>query len=77
MSVPWSHLIRFKAQEDGLIYLGQVDSQVVPDVGVAVFTGRAVSVIVVSGTDFDGKVTDVVRTVQEGSCNQSGQTEPC
>lgn len=56
----WTHLIRFIAEEDGQVHLGQVDSQKFPDVGLAVFEGKKISANLVTGTIFDGRVSDKV-----------------
>ncbi|VUC26550.1 unnamed protein product [Clonostachys rosea] len=54
----WTHLIRFIAKEDGRIHLGQIDSKRFPDVGLAIFEGRDVDASCISGSVFDGVVTD-------------------
>ncbi|KAF2768276.1 hypothetical protein EJ03DRAFT_364275 [Teratosphaeria nubilosa] len=53
----WTHLVRFIAEEDGQIHLGQVDATQFPDVGIAIFEGKPVIANVVSGSVFDGVVT--------------------
>ncbi|EHK25593.1 uncharacterized protein TRIVIDRAFT_54997 [Trichoderma virens Gv29-8] len=54
----WTHLIRFIAKEDGRIHLGQIDAKKFPDVGLAVFEGRTVDAKCISGSVYDGLVTD-------------------
>ena len=56
----WTHLIRFLAKEDGQIHLGQIDTNSFPDVGLATFEGKIVDAKVVSGSIYDGLVTDQV-----------------
>lgn len=58
MSSSWTHLIRFIAEEDGLIHIGQVDSEKFPDVGLSTFRGDKISAKLINGTIFDGIVTD-------------------
>lgn len=54
----WTHLIRFIAEEDGQIHLGQVDVAQYPDVGLAMMNGEKVTAKLISGSAFDGTVTD-------------------
>ncbi|KAH7129692.1 hypothetical protein B0J13DRAFT_452548 [Dactylonectria estremocensis] len=54
----WTHVIRFIAKEDGRIHLGQIDSKKFPDVGLAVLEGKEVEANCISGSVFDGVVTD-------------------
>ncbi|EXJ63543.1 uncharacterized protein A1O5_11304 [Cladophialophora psammophila CBS 110553] len=58
MARPWTHLIRFIAKEDGRIHLGQINPEKFPDVGLAVFEGKSVDAKVISGSVYDGVVTD-------------------
>ena len=58
MARRWTHLIRFIAKEDGQIHLGQVDVNKYPDIGQATFEGKDVDVKVVSGSIYDGIVTE-------------------
>lgn len=62
---PWTHIVRFLAEEDGQIHLGQVDPTKWPDVGLAVYKQERVDVKVVTGTVFDGLVTE--RTMHIGT----------
>jgi hypothetical protein len=57
---PWTHLIRFIAEEDGQIHLGQVDPEEFPDIGIAVFEGKRISAKLVTGDIFDGVVSDTL-----------------
>lgn len=66
----WTHLIRFIAKEDGQIHLGQIDAGKFPDVGLATFEGKDVDARVISGSVYDGLVTDQtlhVERVSDGS----------
>lgn len=58
MSRKWTHLVRFLAEEDGQIHLGQVDAQKWPDVGLATFKGEKVDAKLVTGSVYDGVVTN-------------------
>lgn len=51
----WTHLIRFEAQEDGQIYLGQV-VDVSRDVGLDHLNNTPIKAYKVQGSVFDGKV---------------------
>ncbi|KAK7206982.1 fumarylacetoacetate hydrolase [Myxozyma melibiosi] len=59
----WTHLIRFIAVEDNQIHLGQVDASTYPDVGLSTFKGEKIVAKLVTGTIFDGVVTDKELTV--------------
>jgi 2-keto-4-pentenoate hydratase/2-oxohepta-3-ene-1,7-dioic acid hydratase in catechol pathway len=55
----WTHLIRFVAEEDGKVHLGQlVDTTA--DVGEASLRGEKVAAYLIDGTIFDGRVTEHV-----------------
>ncbi|OQU97007.1 hypothetical protein CLAIMM_03012 [Cladophialophora immunda] len=58
MAPTWTHLVRFVAEEDGQVHLGQVDAAKWPDVGLSVYNGEKVDVKLVIGSIFDGAVTD-------------------
>ncbi|GAB0137068.1 hypothetical protein EsDP_00005351 [Epichloe bromicola] len=62
MSPNWTRLIRFIAEEDGQIHLGEVDSSH-PDIGLAVFEGKTVSARAITGSVFDGIVSSRTLTV--------------
>ncbi|MCJ1458504.1 hypothetical protein MMC28_008877 [Mycoblastus sanguinarius] len=67
MSPHWTHLIRFVAQEDGQIHLGQVDPKVYPDVGLATVEKKKVEAKLISGSIFDGLVTEKTMTVLQNA----------
>lgn len=58
MARRWTHLIRFIAKEDGQVHLGQIDPRKFQDVGKATFEGKEVDAKVISGSIYDGVVTD-------------------
>ncbi|PON24995.1 hypothetical protein TGAM01_v206076 [Trichoderma gamsii] len=58
----WTHLIRFRAVEDGHVHLGQlVDTS--RDVGIDCLNGVEVKAFLINGDIFSGTVTDIVLTV--------------
>lgn len=65
MSPHWTHLIRFVAEEDGQVHLGNIDATKYPDVGLSTFNGESVLAKVVTGSIFDGVVTDRVLHVKQ------------
>jgi hypothetical protein len=65
MAPSWTHLIRFVAEETGQIHLGQIDVKEYPDVGIATVEGKKVTAKEVTGSIFDGVVTDKVLTVRQ------------
>jgi len=65
MSPNWTHLIRFIAVEDGLVHLGQVDAAKSTDIGLATLEKKEVKAKLVTGSIFDGVVTDKVLTVSQ------------
>jgi hypothetical protein len=65
MSDTWTHLVRFVGEEDGQVHLGQVDARKWPDVGLDIFKGEKVDVKVVTGTIFDGVVSEKVMHVSQ------------
>ncbi|KAL3481007.1 hypothetical protein BJX99DRAFT_194835 [Aspergillus californicus] len=58
MTGKWTRLIRFIAKEDGQVHLGQVDATQFPDVGLSVLNGEQVTTKLITGSIFDGVVTD-------------------
>lgn len=48
-----------------MVHLGQVDAEHFPDVGLAAFNGEKIPVKVISGSIFDGVVTDKIFHVAE------------
>jgi len=65
MSPTWTHLIRFVAVEDGLVHLGQVDAAKTTDIGLATLEKKEVKAKLITGSVFDGVVTDKVLTVAQ------------
>jgi hypothetical protein len=65
MAPSWTHLIRFVAEETGQIHLGQIDVKEHPDVGIATVEGKKVTAKEVTGSIFDGVVTEKVLTVKQ------------
>ena len=61
----WTHLIRFIAQEDGQIHLGQIDPDHNPDLGIATVEKQEINAKLITGTIFDGTVTDRTMTVAQ------------
>lgn len=60
MASEWTHAVRFIAEEDGEAHLGQVDPTKWQDVGLAVSRGQRVDVNLISGSLFNGQITDTV-----------------
>lgn len=56
MAPNWTRLIRFIAEEDGQVHLGEVDAK--KDVGLALLNKEEVTAKLVTGSIFDGTVTD-------------------
>lgn len=67
MARNWTHLIRFIADEDNQIHLGQIDPSVNPDVGLDTYNGKRVQARLIVGSAFDGTVTDKIMTVKQVS----------
>lgn len=61
----WTHLIRFIAQEDGQIHLGQVDPKTYSDVGIATVEKKKIEANLITGSLFDGLVTNKKMTVAQ------------
>ncbi|KAI9730595.1 MAG: hypothetical protein M1834_005838 [Cirrosporium novae-zelandiae] len=76
MSPKWTHLIRFIAEEDGLIHLGEIDPTVYPDVGLAMLEGQKVTAKEIKGTAFDGVFTDKILQVKQLLCPLSYDEVP-
>jgi hypothetical protein len=64
MAPTWSRLIRFVAEEDGHIHLGQVGEDIL-DVGIAAFEGIPISAKLIEGSLYDGVVSDTTMTVKQ------------
>ncbi|RMJ22007.1 Fumarylacetoacetate FAA hydrolase family [Aspergillus sp. HF37] len=60
MAPNWQRLIRFIAEEDGNTHLGEVDHAQCPDIGLASLNGEKVKARLVTGSVFDGTVTDTM-----------------
>jgi hypothetical protein len=65
MAPQWTNLIRFIAEETNLIHLGQIDAKEFPDLGLASVEGKKIGAREITGTIFDGVVTDKVLTVKQ------------
>ena len=65
MPSSWTHLIRFVAQEDGQIHLGQVDPKTYPDLGIASVEKKKIVANIITGSVFDGTVTEKTMTVSQ------------
>lgn len=61
----WTHLVRFIAEEDGQVHLGNIDAEKYPDVGLSTYNGDKVQATLVSGSAFSGVVTDKVMTIKQ------------
>mgnify|MGYP001099438466 CR=1 FL=1 len=60
MAPNWHRLIRFIAEEDGQIHLGEIDHERYPDVGLASLSGEKIKARLITGSVFDGIVTDKI-----------------
>ncbi|GAD93501.1 hypothetical protein PVAR5_2112 [Paecilomyces variotii No. 5] len=58
MSPKWTRLIRFIAEEDGQVHLGEVDAKEYPDIGLAALKGEKIVARLIHGSIFDGVVTE-------------------
>lgn len=65
MAPDWTHLVRFIAEEDGQVHLGQVDATQFPDVGLAILNNEKVTAKEISGSIFDGVVQDRVLNIAQ------------
>jgi hypothetical protein len=65
MAPQWTHLIRFIAEETNLIHLGQIDPKEYPDVGLASVEGKKIVAKEITGSIFDGVVTEKTLTVKQ------------
>jgi hypothetical protein len=65
MAPSWTHLIRFVAEETGQIHLGQIDAKTYPDLGIASVEGKKIVAKEISGSIFDGVVTEKELTVKQ------------
>ena len=62
----WTHLIRFIAQEDHQVHIGQLVNTT-RDVGLDTFEGKEVKAYEIIGTIFNGQVTKKQLTVKQVS----------
>lgn len=69
MAPTWTRLIRFVAEEDGHIHLGQVDADTL-DVGIAAFEGTPIFARLIEGSLYDGVVSDTTMTVKHVCLSQ-------
>lgn len=79
MSSKWTHLIRFIAQEDGLIHLGQINPKTYPDLGIASYEKKKIEAKLITGSIYDGLVTEKSMTVAQVSqtpCQTHAQIRP-
>ncbi|KAL7768452.1 hypothetical protein ACKLNR_002753 [Fusarium oxysporum f. sp. zingiberi] len=65
MAPNWTHLVRFVAEEDGQVYLGQIDHEAWSDVGLSFEKGEKMQAKLIQGCVFDGVVTERLLTVKE------------
>jgi hypothetical protein len=65
MAPNWTHLVRFIAEEDGQVHLGQVDATQFPDVGLAMLSNEKVTAKEIKGSIFDGVVSNRVLNVAQ------------
>ena len=68
MTPNWTRLIRFIAQEDGQIHLGEVDAKQFPDVGLAALNGERITAKLINGSVFDGVVTEKSLHIAQVGC---------
>jgi hypothetical protein len=65
MAPNWTHLIRFIADEDNKVHLGQIDPSVSEDIGLDFYNGKRLQARLIVGSIFDGTITDIVMTVKQ------------
>lgn len=65
MAPCWTHLVRFIAEEDGQIHLGQVDAKKWPDIGLAIVNNQRVEALLVRGSVFDGVVGETILHISQ------------
>lgn len=59
----WTHLIRFRAKEDGQVHLGQL-ADTERDVGLDSESGRDIKAYLINGDVFNGSITEHILTVE-------------
>lgn len=67
MSQSWTHLIRFIAEEDNQIHLGNIDASKYPDVGLSMYNSISVEAQLITGSAFSGTVTSKTMHVKQVS----------
>jgi hypothetical protein len=67
MAPNWTHLVRFVAEEDGQVHLGQFDHEAWPDVGLSFEKGEKIQAQLIQGCVFDGVLTERFLTVKQVS----------
>lgn len=71
MARSWTRLIRFIAEEDGQVHLGEINSNHHPDIGLAVYSNEKATAKLINGSIFDGTVTDkTLHVAQVGYIHQ-------
>src|ERR1700709_2441309 len=65
MGPSWTHLVRFIAEEDGQIHLGQVDAKKWPDIGLAIVEKQRIEALLVKGSVFDGVVGKTILLISQ------------
>lgn len=60
MAPNWNRLVRFISEEDGQVHLGEVDAQEYPAVGLSILNGERIAVRLITGTVYDGVVTESI-----------------
>lgn len=70
MPQSWTHLIRFIAEEDNQIHLGNIDATKYPDVGLSIYNGEAVEAKLVTGSVFSGTVISKTMHVKQVSISK-------
>jgi predicted RNA-binding protein with RPS1 domain len=68
MAAEWTRLVRFEAEEDGLVHLGEMTWGESTDIGLALHDGKKVTAKLVEGSVFDGVVTEKTMTVAKVRC---------
>lgn len=62
--VSWTHLIRFEAEEDGCVHLGQL-SDTSLDIGTELADGRPIEAYRIRGDIYNATVTEQLLTVRK------------
>lgn len=75
MAPNWSRLIRFISEEDGQVHMGEVDGG--RDIGLALLNKETVTAKLVTGSVFDGIVTEKQLHVAQVSFQKNTLTYFC